>query len=323
MLILKFFSYIFLFFVKVRLFLYESGILKSYKIKDVKVISVGNISLGGTGKTPVTIEIAKNLLTNGYKISVLLRGYKRKDKGEILTVSDGKKIFYTAEQCGDEAYLIAKKLKCPVVVSKNRIKGAKYLKEKFQVDFIILDDGFQHLKLQRDIDIVLVTQKSLNEKVFLLPAKKYREPISHLKRASFIVVTKIYNRKKLKINCLLLKHLINRKVYVAEIILNNFIDINGNLIDKNLFKGKKVAIFCGIAQPEYFEKLLIENQIIVKEKIYFPDHHFFSEKDYRRLNSIENYPLITTEKDIVKLNLNKLKTALYVADISYKFFKIV
>jgi tetraacyldisaccharide 4'-kinase len=322
MLILKILSYIFLIIVKIRIFLYKTGILKSYKIKGIKIVSVGNISLGGTGKTPVTMELSKNLFKKNFKIAILLRGYKRKNKAPILLVSNGEKIFYTPKECGDEAYLLAKNLNCPVVVAKNRVKGAKYLKDNFNLDFIILDDGFQHLRLQRDIDIVLVTQKTLKEKVYLLPAKKYREPISHLKRASFIIITKIFDKKTLKKDYLKLKKTVNKNIYGSEIILKGFKNQENKNFKKDYFKNKKVVIFCGIEEPVYFEKLLENNGLIIKEKVFFPDHYTLKHTDYKKLNSFSNYPIITTEKDIVKLNFDKLNSKIYVAEISYKFFKI-
>ncbi len=323
MFILKFFSYIFLFFVKLRLICYKYGIFKSYKINNVTIISIGNISFGGTGKTPTTIEVAKNLLRKKFKISILLRGYKRKSKASILLVSNGKETFCNPIECGDEAYLLASKLKCPVVVAKDRVKGATYIVEKFNPDYIILDDGFQHLRLKRDIDIVLLTQKSLKHKIYTFPAGKFREPLSHIKRASFIIITKIFQKETLKRDYAKLKAMTNKDIFACEIFLEHFIDIEKKILDKDFFSEKEVIIFCGIGQPEYFEKLLIENNIVIKEKLFFPDHYTLKDSDYNKINSLKNYPILTTEKDFVKLNSKLIESDIYAAIISYKFFKII
>ncbi len=320
MFILKIVSYIFFLFVKLRILLYQVGILKSYKIKNCKVISIGNISFGGTGKTPVTIEIANNLIFKGYKVAVILRGYKRKSKDNIKVVSDGKNIISDPFESGDEAFLIAKKVGCPVVVAKNRVKGAKYIVENFNVDFILLDDGFQHLKIKRDKDIVLLTEKNLNEPLFL--ANKFREPLTHIKRADLIIITKITDYKKISMKILEIKRMFNKEIYISKIILKNFTDIKTEKIyPPDYFEGKKCGIFCGIANPEYFKKVLSEHGVIIDKEIIFPDHYYMHEKDYSLLNESKNIPFITTEKDAVKLNIDKIFNNVFIVETRYSFKK--
>ena len=320
MFILKIVSYIFFIFVKLRILLYQVGILKSYKINNCKVISIGNISFGGTGKTPVTIEIANNLIYRGYKVAVLLRGYKRKSKDKIKVVSDGKNITSDPFESGDEAFLIAKKVGCPVIVAKNRVKGANYIVDNFNVDFILLDDGFQHLRIKRDKDIVLLTEENLNEPSFLV--NKFREPLAHIKRADLIIITKITDYKKINRKILEIKNIFNKEIYTSKIILKNFIDIKTDKVyPANYFEGKKCGIFCGIAKPEYFKELLLEHGIIVDKEFLFPDHYYLQEKDYSQLNESKDIPFITTEKDAVKLNIERLNNQVFIAEIRYSFKK--
>ncbi len=323
MFFLKPLSYIFLFFVKFRIFLYKSGILKTHEIKGSKIVSIGNISLGGTGKTPVTVAIAENLIKKGFSVSILLRGYKRKSSDETVIVHNGEKMLSSPEISGDEAYLTAKKLNCPVVVSGDRVKGAKLLKEKFMPDFILLDDGFQHLKLKRDKDIVLLTEKSLNEKIYVLPAKKFREPLSHLKRADLIIITKIINKKSAYKKAVHLKQTFGKSVYIAEMLLESYTNIKTEekLSPTSLF-GKKCVIFCAIAQPIYFEQLLTANGVNVIKKFYYPDHYYYKKKDYKKIDKLKEHILITTEKDGIKLNVKEIEAeTLLTANIKYSFYK--
>jgi len=309
MFILKIASYIFLFFVKLRIFLYKTGIIKSFKPNGTKIISIGNISLGGTGKTPTTIAIGKNLIQKGYKIAVLLRGYKRKQQNKTVIVHNGEKISADINQAGDEALLLADKLKCPVVVSKNRVKGANLIKERFNPDFIILDDGFQHLKLKRDKDIVLLTQKSLKKDIRILPAGRYREPLSHIKRAHTVIITKIFDYKTIRADAVKLKNITGKTIYLSDTKLISFLNVRtGEKISPENLYEKECVIFCGLAQPEYFETMLRDKGIKIVKKFEFPDHHSYRKKDYKKINKFKKYPVITTEKDIVKINVKKIES---------------
>ncbi len=322
MFILKALSYVSLFFIKLRIFLYRVGIFKSYKIEGLKIISIGNLAMGGTGKTPATIAIGQNLIEKGFRIAVLLRGYKRKNIKEIIMVHDGEKIVANPEKSGDEAYLIARKLSCPVMVSKDRVKGAELIKKEFNPDFLLLDDGFQHLRLKRDKDIVLVTQKSLENRIYVFPAQKFREPLSHLKRADVIIITKIHNAKNIKKNIIKLKK-INKPVYLGNTELISFTNAKtGETLATEELSGKECVIFSGLAQPEYFEQILLENNIKIIDKLEFPDHYRYREKDYKKLNKFRESVLITTEKDIVKIDVTKLKSeTILTANIKYSFHK--
>ncbi|HEX9917166.1 MAG TPA: tetraacyldisaccharide 4'-kinase, partial [candidate division Zixibacteria bacterium] len=140
--------------IKIRDFFYTTGIFKRYKL-NAKVISVGNITWGGTGKTSFVSFLAKNLVENNYKVAILIRGYKRKEKKMITIVPGIKDLDW--QKVGDEAYLLASQLdSAPIIVNKNRVESGKEAIDKYSSDFLVLDDGFQHQKLMRDLDIVMI-----------------------------------------------------------------------------------------------------------------------------------------------------------------------
>ena len=169
-------------------FFYETNIL-STKSLNCKVISIGNITVGGSGKTP-TVEYLSNLLqSKGHKVGIISRGYKRKSKS-TLVVTDGKKKPESWKHVGDEPFLLAHKLEnIPIVVGTSRYKAGSMMIEKFQPDVILIDDGFQHLSLHRDLDIVLVNSKDKRSD-HKLTSGKLREPISNLTKADLIIITK-------------------------------------------------------------------------------------------------------------------------------------
>jgi len=181
------FSLIFKLITWIRNRLYDKNIFRSLKANQCKIISVGNISVGGTGKTPVIRFLADYLKEMGFKVAILSRGYRRKSKGTII-VSDGNETLANLQQAGDEPYLLARQLdSIPVIVEADRYKGARFIQDNFQPDVILLDDAFQHRRLHRDLDIVLVDASVGFGRGFLLPAGFLREPISSLKRAMYNV----------------------------------------------------------------------------------------------------------------------------------------
>ncbi|OGI02568.1 MAG: tetraacyldisaccharide 4'-kinase [Candidatus Melainabacteria bacterium GWF2_37_15] len=257
--------------VSFRNFLYDRGLLKNTKLSAF-VISIGNITTGGTGKTPVTCEIANYLNKQGKKVAVISRGYggklNNKKTNIISSGRSGEKIYYNAELAGDEPYWIAKNSPGTVVITgKDRIKSGKFAINEFNAEVLILDDGFQHRKLHRDLDIVLVDSEKLYGNGFLLPAGPLREPVSELRRATRIIKPEKYCEK-----------------------------INGI---------NRVLAFTGIAQPDSFFKFLEEQSIEIIIKKVFPDHYLYTEEDIKTLcdeaQKVDAEALITTEKDIVKI----------------------
>ena len=187
---MKFLSLIYGFAIFIRNKLYDWKILKIREVENVEIICIGNIVAGGSGKTPAVQYFVKKYLDEGKKVGVLSRGYKGKRNKEPMLVTDGKEIFATPLESGDEAYLHALNLKVPVVVSKNRYEGAVYLRDNCKVDIIVMDDGFQHRKLKKNRNIILIDATNPFGGDEYLPKGRLRESVSSLKRADEIIITK-------------------------------------------------------------------------------------------------------------------------------------
>jgi tetraacyldisaccharide 4'-kinase len=307
--------------VKVRAFLYNVRILRGSTL-GVQVIAIGNLTVGGTGKTPVVEKLARELQNQGRNVAILSRGYRSKppplhktlldkillrdDTTPPRVVSDGKSLLLDSETAGDEPYMLASNLRDVVVlVDKDRVKAGRYAIEKFGCDTLLLDDGFQYWKLRgRRQDIVLVDcqQPFGNER--LLPRGTLREPPAHLARASTIFITKSDGnttelRKRIAglnstagiIEC------VHSPLYLEDVF-------TGERRDLSLLKGRKAASLSGIAQPESFEQSLVK---LGAELVYakrFADHHRFSQQEI--LNAINRGKkrqaeiIITTQKDAVR-----------------------
>ena len=273
-------------------FLYDNNILKSKRV-EAYVISVGNLTTGGVGKTPVVSEIAKYLIDKGYRSAIVSRGYGGQlSNKNINVISNGDKIFFDAKLAGDEPFWLAENTKGAVVITcKNRFKAAEFAVNNFKADYIILDDGFQHRKLHRDFDIVLADSKMLfgNEK--LLPAGPLREGFEAFKRINkFIIVSKGTNHQRAE----KLAGIMQKKNKIPAQICRIEPDIVYNIKTKEqLSKETTATAVCAIGQPEQFYGFLSEYNI--KEKVSFDDHHLYNEKD------LPQGTIITTEKDAVKM----------------------
>ncbi len=291
--------------------LYDKGVLKPKKV-DAFVISVGNITTGGVGKTPVVSEIAKHF---GEKTAIVSRGYGGKlDNKNINVISDGKKIYYDAQMSGDEPFWLAQNTKGAIIITcKNRFKGAKYAIEKFGAKTIILDDGFQHRKLHRDLDIVLMDSKMCfgNEK--LLPAGPLREGMEAFSRIDrLVVVSKDIDHSRAE----KLAKIMGKKMNVPSFVCRTEPDCVYNLkTEEQLTEKTEVTALCAIGQPKQFYAFL--NNYKIKKTIDFDDHHIYTEDE------IPQGVIVTTEKDAVKMkNFNrddiyalKLKTIIDVEEL--------
>lgn len=290
---------------KIRLLLYKINILKS-KSLNATVISIGNITTGGTGKTPLVIEAANYLLGKGFKVAVLSRGYKRinNNNNNALLVSDGQDIVADIETSGDEPYLIAKKApKAIVIVGKNRVKTGNAA-IKLGANILLLDDGYQHIKLQRNENILLLDGSNPFDNGHLLPGGKLRELPDSIKRASAIVIT---NQDKSKlIENKLKKYSKNKPILYMKYKIRKLTGLNiKKTINIEELRGVKTIAFCGIANPRSFLKCLEENKINVCSYITFPDHYNYRIEDIQQIiklaqsNKTDN--IITTEKDGIKI----------------------
>ncbi len=314
-------SKVFLLVVKLRRFLYNVRLLRDSTL-GVQVIAIGNITVGGTGKTPVVEKFARELQNQGRTVAILSRGYRskpppltkrlidrllfRSDTTPPRVVSDGRSLLLDSETAGDEPYMLASNLKDVVVlVDKDRVKAGRYAIEKFGCDTLLLDDGFQYWKLAgRRRDIVLIDCQAPFGNEYLLPRGTLREPGSHLARASTIFITKS-DGNTARLRARIAKH--NSSAGIIECIHQPlyFEDVfTGERHDLELLKGRKVAALSGIAQPESFENSLAK---LGAELVYskrFADHHRFTQQEI--LNAVNRGKkrqaqiIITTQKDAVR-----------------------
>src|SRR5579872_6344468 len=307
--------------VKARRFLYKYRILRDSTL-GVQVIAIGNLTVGGTGKTPVVEKFARELRDEGRNVAILSRGYRSKpvpmhkwflnkiflrdDTTPPRVVSDGRSLLLDSEMAGDEPYMLASNLKDVVVlVDKDRVKSGRYAIEKFGCDTLLLDDGFQYWKLRgRRLDVVLIDRQQPFGNERLLPRGTLREPPSHLARASFIFITKSdgntaeLRRRIAQVNPVAgIIECIHHPLYLEDVF-------TGQRSGLELLQGRKVASLSGIAQPESFEQSLVKLQAELVYAKRFADHHRFTQQEI--LNAINRSKkrqaeaIITTQKDAVR-----------------------
>ena len=307
--------------IKFRRFLYNVRILRDSTL-GVQVIAIGNLTVGGTGKTPVVEKFARELQDQGRNVAILSRGYRSKppplhkwllnkvflrdDTTPPRVVSDGKSLLLDSEMAGDEPYMLASNLKDVVVlVDKDRVKSGRYAIEKFGCDTLLLDDGFQYWKLQgRRQDIVLIDRQQPFGNELLLPRGTLREPPSHLARANTIFITKSDGEtEELRRRIALLNptagviECIHHPLYLEDVF-------NGKRENLELLKDRRVASLSGIAQPESFEQSLVTlgAELVYARK--FADHHRFTQQEVlnviNRSKKKQAEAIITTQKDAVR-----------------------
>lgn len=294
-----------------RMRLFAAGILRSHCL-PVPVISVGNLTVGGTGKTPVTIDLARRLIQDGYRPAILSRGYKRRSDKAMVVVSDGHSLLAEPADCGDEPYMMARAVpRAVVIVGADRRKTGHCAVSDYDCDIILLDDGFQHLKVERQLDVVLYDYNDDPEQLTLLPSGRLREPFGGLARANYVVITKV-PRTPSPARMAAIKNLIAKHAPEAHITTCQFepdgvqrIYPRQNVAITTKLTGTRVMAFCGIARPENFFDQLATLGAQPIECTSFPDHHWFSERELRQLK--ERFfqsgaeLMVTTEKDAVRL----------------------
>ncbi len=277
-------------------FLYDSKILKPKKV-DAFVISVGNFTTGGVGKTPVVAEIARYYVNKGERVAIVSRGYGGKlDNKKVNVISDGINLYYKADMAGDEPYWLAVNLNmCAVLTCSNRYKACQHAIKELSVTKIILDDGFQHRKLYRDLNIVLVDSEKYLGNEQLLPAGPLREKPDYKRVDKLVVVSKNIDHTKAENLIQELQSNYKLETFVAKVEPDYVYNI---ISGEHLEKGSEITAISAIGQPEQFYNFLV-NDYKIKAKISFDDHHQYILED---IDSIEGH-IITTEKDAVKLAL--------------------
>ncbi len=312
--------------LKARVFLYRRGIYKTHSL-PCKVISVGNITLGGTGKTPFVNLLAEMVRKREYRTAVLSRGYQGKFQGPYGLVSDGERILMDSTQAGDEPYLLAEKLKgVPIIVGRERWVAGQFAVDRFQTEVVILDDGFQHLSMKRDLNLLLVDSSCPfgNQKLF--PRGVLREPLKEMARADAVILTKAKIDDNIKILKKKFSSLgVRIPVFRVDYEPGEVRVLGGkkSLAPESL-TGKKVLAFSGIAAPESFEKTLLELKTQIARFEIFPDHHEYRTEDMDRLQdqalTLGVEAMVTTEKDLVRLkNLIPESIPLWALSVGHVF----
>lgn len=319
--VLKGLSVIFSGVVRLRSLLYKKRILKSRSLGCVVVV-VGNLTVGGTGKTPIVEKLARSFTEKGRKVAILSRGYKSKGNGlwkqfwmwlthgdvtAPKVVSDGEKVLLDSEVAGDEPYMLARNLPGVVVlVDKDRVKAGHYAIQRFGVDTLILDDGFQYLRLKGRMNVLLVDKTNPFGNESLLPRGILREPIKHLKRASYVFLTKSDGSKDKALEERIRKH--HGEVEIIECCHKpRYLEsiFTGERLPLEALKGARVGAFSGIASPEGFENLLRKMGAELALRRRYVDHHRFTEEElnsfFKRAANVGVKKVITTEKDAVRL----------------------
>ncbi len=297
----------------IRNFLYDVGFFKSETF-DIPIIAVGNLSVGGTGKSP-QIEYLIRLLSDKYQVATLSRGYKRSTTGFVLA-----DINANAKTLGDEPYQFYSKYpKTIVAVDENRVEGIEILLDlHHKPNVILLDDAFQHRKVKAGFYILLTAYDDLFSDDFILPFGNLREPISGKNRADMIIVTKCPNnideiaqqkiKEKLKVS---------QVVYFTTIAYDAFVYNESGKLSVNEIKSEEKVVVAGIAKPKLFFEFLEVNS---NETMLFSDHHNFEEKDIAAiLDKAKNNKIITTEKDYVRLKDLLPNEQLYYLPIQSQF----
>lgn len=292
--------------IGLRRALYKLRVLRIHDL-PCTVISIGNITLGGTGKTPMVIAVARLLSESQRKPAIVSRGYGRRNEAATVIISNGNSVLADTQSGGDEPVLIASRLTgVPVVADRVRRRGGQVAVEKFDAGTVILDDGFQHVQLKRDLDIVLVdaAEPFGNEKLF--PAGVLREPVDALKRAHAVVITRAERPNTLETLKKRIAAVSRARIFTAvhrPIDLVHCLDSVRKPL--SVLSGERVVAFSGIARPASFLALLRSLGAVIVSDISYPDHYAYSKSDLAEVykNSADHRAgmIVTTEKDAVRL----------------------
>lgn len=327
--------------------LYKAGVEKKYHSLashperqahlDAAVISIGNITVGGTGKTPAVCMLAQMLQQQGYRVALLNRGYRSQKEGDAAVMSDGKKILLSAEEGGDEACLMARSLPgVPVVIGRERRRSGQIAVDQFGSQILLLDDGFQHWQLWRDLDIVLVDATNPFGNGWLLPRGILREPMDHLDRAGLFIITKCDQANREEIDAIYgTLQSYNPDAPIAEAVHRatwciSFEDWNSMKPRESfgdLAKGTSVLAVSALGNPASFEQTVRSFGYDVAGSLRYDDHHRYTRDDIEAMQQTAasaHAVLVTTEKDAVKLDpalIRQYGIPLYVLGIAMEITK--
>ena len=285
--------------LRLRAFCYRTGIFCSHAL-DRPVISVGNLTVGGTGKTPTVIMLAKYLMAKGKRVAVLSRGYRSASEGAVRIVSDGVSVLLTPEEAGDEPYLMASTLPgLMVVTGADRYSAGLLAQERLNPDIFIMDDGYQHLRLRRDLNILLLDSARPLGNGRTLPAGQLREPETAINRAEVV----IYTRCTGSTTPLLAPEIPSCRA--SHVLTGAVRQGSGELLPLNSLSGMRCLAFAGIADPAGFFDSLEREGLMIVATLAFPDHAGYGEEEIAALCRLRDASrsayLVTTEKDAVKL----------------------
>src|SRR3989449_1144584 len=293
--------------MRARASLYARGLLKQQSL-PCRVISVGNLTIGGTGKTPVVIALATALRDRGRKVGVISRGYKRRTRTSILEISDGRTLLGHPRDSGDEPFLIAQRCPgVPVAVGADRPRVGQYLLGRHHIETLILDDGYQHLALQRDADLLVLDAAAPFGNGYLLPRGRLREPLSSMARASAVLVTRASQAQRLdELKATVRAAAPAGPVWVTDFAASAVVEGGGSTsAEAAALKGERVLAGSGIRNPESFRRPLPAARGPGGGHCVFADHHAYSQDDLGRIRRSAAQAgvdrIVTTEKDAVKL----------------------
>jgi len=317
-------SYIYRLIIQCRMWLYRHNWLASYTL-PCKVLSVGNLTVGGTGKTPVVIWLARWLQAKGWRVGVLSRGYGRDNTSPFLMISDGQQILLGPTEAGDEPFFMARCLPGVVVaVGGNRYEVGRKVLEQFPIDWFILDDGFQHLKLSRDENFLLIDSSNFFPAQRLLPAGRWREPLSAGQRATEFIVTRVKDPSHSSLVVSAIEQAIDKKIYpiMTRFSISSLEELMSNQsVPPKHMAGKTVVMFCGIGNPESFQVSVEECGLRIVEVCIYSDHYVYQHSDWlfvrEKAKTCGADLILTTEKDGVKIKqFLQEEESLWVAQIS-------
>ncbi len=282
--------------------------IRQKKFDGVKIVCIGNHTLGGSGKTTIVSFLAEELIKKDKKVGIVMRGYKRKKRSKkVVLLLPQENNDELIEEIGDEAYMLYSKLNLPMAISSQRVSAISEL-SKFS-EIIISDDGYQNFKFYKDVNILVINMYDfVHEPQLLFPLGKLREPLySAIKRAHYVILN--HTRFVKEGVCDYVKNKISSFNKHVKIILTNYEIVNFvNVWSKKIFKPNEfllfyqtVAVCCGIARPEIFVKMLDLEGFDVKQKIFYSDHYWYKIKDLKKWKEQISYPIVMTYKDVVKI----------------------